>query len=68
MNKKDFWTLIGCDIVVLILLIEHWCGLDLALECMCVTAIISALVHIHILRDYVIVNKFVRKDYTDKRK
>ena len=53
MNKKDFWTLMVCNITVVVLLIEHLCGLSLALELMCFCAIISAIVHICILRDYV---------------
>ena len=53
MNKKDFWTLMFCDIAVLIIFVEHLCGLELALECMCFTAIVSCIVHICILRDYV---------------
>ena len=53
MNKKDLWTMLIPDIAVAILLIEHLCGLELALELMCICAIISAIVHICILRDYV---------------
>lgn len=53
MNKKDFWTLIISDLAVVILLIEHLCGLALALELMCVGAIIATIVHIYILRDYI---------------
>lgn len=53
MNKKDFWTLIGCNLTTGILLIEHLCGLDKALECMIFWTIISMLIHIHILKDYI---------------
>lgn len=53
MNKKDFWTIIICNLVVLILLIEYLCGLDVAFECMVVWTVISLLVHIYILKDYV---------------
>jgi hypothetical protein len=53
MNKKDFWTLMVCNLATVVLLIEHLCGLELALECMCFTAIVSCIVHIWILRDYV---------------
>ena len=64
MNKKDFWTLIGCNICSLIILFEYICGLELALQSLCLWSVISAIVHINILRNYVVVNKFVRKDYT----
>lgn len=64
MNKKDFWTLVLCDLVVVILLIEHLVGLCLALELMHIWLIVSLLVHIGILRNYAVVSKFVRKDYT----
>lgn len=53
MNKKDFWTLMACNFVTLILLVEHFCGLDLALECMCLWTAVSMIIHIYILRDYV---------------
>jgi hypothetical protein len=53
MNKRDFWILVVCNITVLALLIEHLCGLDLALWCMCICGVISAIIHIYILRDYV---------------
>lgn len=53
MNKKDFWTMLGFDFTVFVLLIEHIAGLELAFELMIATTIISLLVHIHILKDYV---------------
>ena len=53
MNKKDFWTLMGCNFVTLTLLIEHLCGLDIALECLCVCTVISLIIHLYIFRDYV---------------
>lgn len=53
MNKKDFWTLVVCNFVAIILLIEHLCGLEIALECLCAWMCISMLIHIYILRDYV---------------
>ena len=53
MNKKDFWKIMVCNIATVILLIEHLCGLDLALELMCCSAIISLIVFICIMRDYV---------------
>lgn len=52
MNKKDFWTLVACNFVTLILLVEHLCGLDIALECMCLWTALSMIIHIYILRDY----------------
>ena len=53
MNKKDFWTLMACNLGTVLLLIEHLCGLEKALECMALWTIISMFVHIHILIDYV---------------
>lgn len=64
MNKKDFWTLMICDIAVLVLLIEHWCGLELALPFMCVWTIISLIVHICVLKDYIFTFGFVKEDHT----
>jgi hypothetical protein len=64
MSKKDFWTLMFCNLVTVTLLIEHLCGLCLALEIMCIWTSISILAHISILRDYVKVSKFVHHDYT----
>ncbi len=61
MNKKDFWTLMFCNFVTALLLIEHLSGLDIALECMCVWTIISMLIHIHILKDYVRISVFVKE-------
>lgn len=53
MNKKDFWSLMACNLTTAVLLIEHLCGLEKALECMALWTIISMIVHIYILRDYV---------------
>jgi hypothetical protein len=53
MNKKDFWTLMLFNIGTIILLMEHWCKLELAIYCLCVWTIISLIVHICVLRDYV---------------
>lgn len=64
MSKKDFWTLMFCNLVTVTLLIEHLCGLWLALEIMCIWTSISTLAYISILRDYVKVSKFVHRDYT----
>lgn len=52
MNKKDFLTLAIFNLGTLILLIEHWCGLELALPFMCVWTIISLIVHICVLKNY----------------
>ena len=54
MNKKDFLKLILCDIVMILLLVEYWAGLELALPILCVWTIISLIVHIVILKDYAI--------------
>jgi hypothetical protein len=61
MNKKDFFTLMACNLTTLILLIEHFCGMDLALECMCVWTVISMIIHIFVLRDYVIIHGYVQE-------
>lgn len=53
MNKKDFWILVMFNLATLILLIEHWCGLELALPFMCVWTIVSLIVHICVLKDYI---------------
>ena len=66
MNKKDFWILLSCDIAVVVLLIEYLCGLELALECMCLCTIVSLITHIGILRHYVNKPVFVRKDCTKR--
>jgi hypothetical protein len=52
MCKKDFWMSILFNLISVILLIEHWCGLDLAFEFMIGWTIISLFVHIYILRDH----------------
>ena len=54
MNKKDFWSLISCDIGILILLIETYIGLELSLQCLCTWTIVSMIIHIIVLKDYVI--------------
>jgi hypothetical protein len=61
MNKKDFFTLMACNLTTLVLLIEHFCGMDLALECMCVWTVISMIIHIFVLRDYVIIHGYVQE-------
>ena len=53
MQKKDFWTLVVCNFVTVILLIEHLCSMDLALEFMIGWQMLNMIIHIHILRDYV---------------
>lgn len=53
MNKKDFWFLMLCNLVTVTLLIENLCDLCLSLECLCIWTVISLLIHIVILRDYI---------------
>ena len=53
MNKKDFWTCMIFNIVSAILFIEHLAGLELAFEFFIGCIIISLIVHIFILRDYI---------------
>jgi hypothetical protein len=64
MNKKDFWTLILCNAVAVVLLIQHFCKIPIAFECFCIWTLISMLIHIGILRDYVKVPVFVKEDHT----
>jgi hypothetical protein len=53
MNKKDFLSLMFCDLVAVILLIEHYCKLDLAIWCLGGWTIASLLIHINILWKYI---------------
>ena len=46
---KDIIRLVLNLIVTFIFMIEHWCGLELAFEGMCIWAIISLITLIHIL-------------------
>lgn len=64
MNKKDFCMLMLFDFGSFVLLIEHLFGLDLAFGIFSIWTIISMLVHIYILRDYVVTHEFVREDHT----
>ena len=53
MDKKDFWTLIICGAVSFILLVEHLCGLRLALPILCAWSIFSLItLAVTILRNY----------------
>ena len=51
-NKKNLLISCSANIAVIALLIQHLCGVNLALECMHVCVGISTIVHIGILRDY----------------
>jgi hypothetical protein len=62
MDKKDFWSLMFCNLVTVTLLIEHLCGLCLALELMCIWSIISILIHISILRNYIKLITIIEED------
>ena len=53
MNKKDFWTLVLFNLGIVVLLIEHLLGLTLALEIMIVWTMVSLIVNICVLRNYV---------------
>ena len=65
MNKKDFWILMFCDIILAILLIEHFCGLSLALECLIAWALVNVFLHIYMFRKLKVIHyKFIREDYT----
>ena len=46
MNKKDFLTLIVCNIVSVILFVELLVGLEAAFVCLVVWTIISLVIHI----------------------
>ena len=52
MNKKDFLALVVCNLGTLALLIEHWCGVGLALKWMCIWTLISMIIHVCVLRNY----------------
>lgn len=52
MNKKDFCGLMRCNAVTVVLLIQTFYNLPIALECLSIWSIISLLIHIGILRDY----------------
>ena len=64
MNKKDFWILMLFDFISVLLIIECWCGLELALPCMCGWVIVTLIVHICVLKNYVVSHCFVHEDYT----
>lgn len=60
-NKKNFLNSFVLNCVVIILLIEHLCGVELALEFLYVWLGISVLVHINILRDYIPIKRNKKK-------
>jgi hypothetical protein len=62
MDKKDFWSLMFCNLVTVTLLIEHLCGLCLALELMCIWSTISILIHISIIRNYIKLITIIEED------
>lgn len=62
MNKKDFWTLMLCNLVTVTILIECLFGLCLSLKCFYIWTIISLLIHINVLRDYIKVTMEVEED------
>jgi hypothetical protein len=64
MDKKDFIAVVTGVSTSVILLIEHWCGLEAAIYVLVGWMILSLIVHINILRDYVVVHTFVREDHT----
>lgn len=53
MNKKDFLTLLVCNIVSVILFVELMVGLEAALVCLVAWTVISLVIHICVLWDYV---------------
>ena len=52
MQKKDFLMLMLCNLTTVGLLIEHLCGMNLALEFMIVWQMLNMIIHFCILRDY----------------
>lgn len=64
MRKKDFWTLVLFNLGTLVLLLEHLAGLRFALELMCYWTVVSMIVHIWILKDYIFTSGFVKEDTT----
>jgi hypothetical protein len=63
-NKKNLITSLALNFVSIILLIEHWCGLEAAIYVLCGWTFLSLIIHINILRDYIVVPTFVREDHT----
>lgn len=64
MNKKDFIALFISNLMIIILLIEHLCGLEFALEIMYAWTIIAMFVNIQVLRNYIFISVFVTDDHT----
>lgn len=64
MRKKDFWTLLICNLVTLGLLIEYLSGLEVALTCLLVWIVASMIIHICVLKDYIFTFGFVKEDHT----
>ena len=52
-NKKNLITSLVSLCPIPILLIEHLCGLELALECMYICIGLAVIIHIGIFRDYI---------------
>jgi hypothetical protein len=63
-NEKNLITSLALNFVSLILLIEHWCGLEAAIYSLLGWTILSLIIHTNILRDYIVVPTFVREDHT----
>lgn len=55
MKKKDFWTLIGCDAAIAVLILEHLAGLEVAIHCLSIWTIITLIIHIAILKEYIVI-------------
>lgn len=55
MKKKDFWILIGCDAAIVALILEHLAGLEVAIHCLSIWTIITLIIHIAILKEYIII-------------
>ena len=66
MRKKDFLASVLFNSGTLILFLEHLAGLRFALELMCYWTIVSLIVHIWILKDYIFTFGFVKEDHTKK--
>jgi hypothetical protein len=55
MKKKDFLTLLICNLGTLVLFVEHFIGLEIAGICLWLWTILSLIIHIAILKEYIII-------------
>jgi hypothetical protein len=46
-------TLALCNITTALFVLEHCCGLEIALECLAFWIVISLVAHLNVLRNYI---------------